>query len=234
MTTFTGIEFIRRLKRPLLVKPFMKVPSFSLANSFGAHAAAQIHAVECHSFQGKIARFCSIDGGEQVECLFGDVCPPLEPCFCNHCRRVTGFDLFREPGRLIFLAVSDIVIDGVQTWSGQHPFVTHVQVITAQVAQQFDFVVVVRCEVCVAAFRRHSLIARAVPEEDAFAQSRSCCEQRNRLVVRWWIACVENMNFVRSEEQNPVGHSFKIVEQLHFRYVEALRQRGPIDHPGGG
>ena len=98
-------------------------------------------------------------------------------------------------------------------------------------AQQFNFVVIVRREVCVPAFRRHRLIARTVPEEDGLAQSGSRSNQGERLVVLWRSAGVEDFEFVRSEQQNTVRHGFEIVEQLHSRYVELFRQRCAIDHP---
>src|SRR5437870_6751279 len=65
------------------------------------------------------------------------------------------------------------------------------------------------------AFRWHRLIARAVPEEDRFAQSGSRRDQGERLVVRWRSSAVEDFDFVRSEQQNPVCHGFEIVEILN-------------------
>src|SRR6185295_5901984 len=97
--------------------------------------------------------------------------------------------------------------------------------------QQFNFVVVVWSEVYMSPFGRHRLIAQTVPEEDGFTESGSRCDQGNRLVLRRWSSDVENFDFVRSQQQNAVGHRFEIVEQPHFRYIELFRQSCAIDYP---
>ena len=100
-----------------------------------------------------------------------------------------------------------------------------------QMMQESDLVIVIRRKVRMTAFRRHRLIAGAVPEEDGFTQSGSRCNQGKRLIVRRGRSSIQHFDFVRSEQQDAVGHGFEIVEEPNVRDLETFRQHCAIDYP---
>ncbi len=100
-----------------------------------------------------------------------------------------------------------------------------------QMAQQFDFKLVARREIGVAAFGCQRTKMLAVVVQDRLSQTGAGGDQR--LVPRLAHgALVERTERIIVQGENTVGAGFKIVEQGHVVEIERPAQLRGIDHPG--
>ena len=104
----------RNLAHQSLVAPFVdegfhERPVFQFGQKFGPDASADVDAVDRHRLQRQIAGFRPVDGSEQLQRLFGDFRLALESRLGDFRGRIAGLDFFRQPGRLVFLRVPEMV-----------------------------------------------------------------------------------------------------------------------------
>ena len=141
-----------------------------------------IDTIDGHGFERQIPRFCAIDRGKRSKACLAISAWPLQSRLGDFGRGVAGFDFLSQPGRLVSLRIAEKFIDGMQAGSREHPLITDMQILAADVSEEFDLMIAVWSKIRVTAFRREGFIARPVPEQDGFTQTGPRRNERNCLL----------------------------------------------------
>ena len=98
---------------PFVREAFHERAVFQLGQQLWCDASTDVDAVDRHGLQRQIPGFCSIDGGEQIQRLFRDFRLALESRLRDFRGRIAGLNFFRQPGRFIFLRITEIFVNGI-------------------------------------------------------------------------------------------------------------------------
>ena len=151
--------------------------------NLGGDAAGQENAAGGFQLQRQIAGFGSEDGNKNVESLGAHGALAFHRGLGNGRSGVDLEHLLGQPlWYFTFTSVAQEFEYIDQAGAGQNPLVAYVSVTRVQVAEQFDLPVVERSKIAVAAFGGEDMMARAVPEEAALAESGA--GRDNALIAR--------------------------------------------------
>ncbi len=215
MMTRMGMVSSSRFHPAFHEKTIHKKRFFELLYNFWRNPTADVNAAGCHHLQGKVPRFCSVEGHIPIQRLNAKITFPSETCACDYGSEIIQSHLFGESR--IFRVSFDVAQKFIQKFlpvPGEHPLVTHPAKLGTKISQKFTFDFVAGCKICVAPFAGKWNMALPIPKQAGFAKSGadrndrpiSCC-------VR--IAGLKRNEICRLKGRNAMSIGFEVIDKYY-------------------